>query len=271
MYLDSRISELGDVYWALGDEKWRESFELCLHGHGPDVFAHGKGPTGAIEPEFGSSIALATKFVASTLGERMTTEIYTLVHYTACMHEDGAICGGVWYPCDERGQFREAGFNLTSLIMMDSPLSEDRLDWLRYTHHVEAILERSGFHVRYWVPDMDRDSVASVVSGLFRDFHHAIEIQNVVGLHGGDCDTSDTKLGLIAQLFCDLEYFHAFYDGNTRTNVLVLQKLLVETGFCPAIMNHWELLVSTPDDAIGLLRTGMDRWMGLVRKSGALL
>lgn len=66
---------------------------------------------------------------------------------------------------------------------------------------------------------------------------------------------------MIARLHKNLEYLHPFKDANTRTNLALLNKLLVEYGFEPVILDDPnQSYTQTVDEWAGLLQRGMDRW-----------
>ena len=81
----------------------------------------------------------------------------------------------------------------------------------------------------------------------------------------GHLDTPELKkekLLAIADLFQKLEFLHPFQDGQGRTDVILLSKLLCEYGFNPAIL--YDPYVSSYvslEDWYKYLELGMQEWL----------
>ncbi|MDP6709254.1 MAG: hypothetical protein QF893_23190, partial [Alphaproteobacteria bacterium] len=83
----------------------------------------------------------------------------------------------------------------------------------------------------------------------------------------------DDQLMEITRLVKWLEYCRPFYDGNTRNNILILNKLLVEYGFVPAILaQRNDAPFFTDGDWCHYIREGMRRWhlLSCLRQMGLL-
>lgn len=69
------------------------------------------------------------------------------------------------------------------------------------------------------------------------------------------------QLDTIASTHRKLENLHPFLDANTRTNRLILHKLLVEYGMTPVILeNPLDVHLKTDAEWAAILRDGMDQW-----------
>ncbi len=71
----------------------------------------------------------------------------------------------------------------------------------------------------------------------------------------------ERKLVLIENLFQNLEWLHPFRDGQGRTDLLLLAKLLSENGFTPAILDEpYMSSFSSREDWLAYLKEGMHKW-----------
>jgi hypothetical protein len=75
-------------------------------------------------------------------------------------------------------------------------------------------------------------------------------------------DKDERKLRLIADLYQKLEWLHPFIDGQGRTDLILLSKLLSEHGFNPAILDEPYVSSYVPlADWCKYLREGMSKWI----------
>jgi hypothetical protein len=73
--------------------------------------------------------------------------------------------------------------------------------------------------------------------------------------------TSDDKIIAIARLFQIVEWRHPFPDGQTRTDFILLNKLLCQHGFNPAILKYpFASSFSTLEGWVDYLKEGMEKW-----------
>ncbi|MEM1283137.1 MAG: Fic family protein, partial [Chlamydiota bacterium] len=76
-------------------------------------------------------------------------------------------------------------------------------------------------------------------------------------------NTAENELALkyIAELFQNLEWLHPFFDGQGRTDLVLLAKLLSENGFNPSILYNPYFSTFEPlDEWITYLKKGMELW-----------
>jgi fido (protein-threonine AMPylation protein) len=71
----------------------------------------------------------------------------------------------------------------------------------------------------------------------------------------------DEKIDAIADLFQLLEWLHPFFDGQGRTDLVLMAKLLSEQGFNPTILDQpytstWSSFPKWKE----YLRQGMEHW-----------
>lgn len=73
--------------------------------------------------------------------------------------------------------------------------------------------------------------------------------------------SEEAKLQAIAKLFQTLEWLHCYCDGQGRTDLILLAKLLCQHGFTPAIIDPlFASSTVTLDEWVICLKNGMERW-----------
>ncbi len=71
----------------------------------------------------------------------------------------------------------------------------------------------------------------------------------------------ERKLLLISNLYQNLEWLHPYPDGQGRTDLLLLAKLLSENGFTPALLDEpYMSSFSSRGDWLAYLKAGMQKW-----------
>lgn len=136
------------------------------------------------------------------------------------------------------------------------------------------------FRVRYFQQPRTRELVKAEINRLLENFYREMfplvsEKQELITAladkSDNDPDTGyriksveDRQLLMIARLYKRLEYLRPFVDGNTRLNGLVLNKLLVESGFVPAIVaQRNDAPFYTDNGWKKMLCEGMRRWQAI--------
>jgi prophage maintenance system killer protein len=100
-------------------------------------------------------------------------------------------------------------------------------------------------------PLNDPKQIEAVITQLFANFEKAVAQAN----------SQDEVIIAIADLFQMLEWLHAFVDGNSRTNLTLLSKLLADYGLNPPILEHpYVSLCWTLDAWVRYLKEGMTLW-----------
>ncbi len=114
----------------------------------------------------------------------------------------------------------------------------------------------------------DNFSFEEVIPQLFAEFNLSISEIDAKLLDPNEKvnheDLIEKKLILIADLYQKLEWFHPFPDGQGRTDVIDLGKLLAENGFNPPILDDpYASTYSTLSDWVAYLKEGMQKWRKL--------
>lgn len=98
------------------------------------------------------------------------------------------------------------------------------------------------------------DKIAHI---FFEDFNQQIE----------QAKTKDEKITIIADLFQKIEWLHPFVDGQGRTDLVLLAKLLTENGIHPAILREpYVSSMSTLSEWNASLLEGLELWEREVEK-----
>jgi hypothetical protein len=257
-------ADLRKTFDGLQEEIWRQYIDLRRQHFGSAVFdkgLHGKPP----EPGYLGSMGAAHKEAAGTLGERMTVTSYERLQARTRGH--GGPEGAGWSAATDRVNASSAGAGPEFAGAYDRfSKARSREELQDRAAEAEALgvplfgtIESLEFHpmlsngtFKFAFTYGGKNEAASKerVHRLFDDFYGAVE----------DADDAG-RLRLIAGLHKQLEYLHPFVDANTRTNLLVLNKLLVEYGFTPVVLDNPNLsYTQTTDEWAALIDKGMQRW-----------
>jgi len=100
------------------------------------------------------------------------------------------------------------------------------------------------------------ETIEEIVNKLFDEYYKTVE-QPTSSVE----KKQELTLNAIAALFQKLEWLHPFADGQGRTDLILLSKLLVEQGFTPAILyDPYFSTTSTLNDWVDYLKQGMVIW-----------
>jgi hypothetical protein len=250
---------------AIGPEIWRQYIDLRRQHHGSAVFdqgLHGKPP----EPGYLASMRSAHRLARDGLGERMTAQSYAEIQAASRAHSDDDAMAG-WSSSTDRvnadrstaGVDFEAQVRNAWATSATAPEAWEKVqalglpmgDTFKLTTHPLTI----NFEFKY--EGKSEEASRARIQKLFDDFYATLR-------------TTGTPLREIARLHKNLEYMHAFKDANTRTNLVVLNKLLVECGYNPVVLDDPnQSYTQTIDEWEALLDRGVRRWRA-IRRAPAL-
>jgi len=118
------------------------------------------------------------------------------------------------------------------------PLGVSRIAYLT-RHHEKIQIGYKGINLSH------------IVERLFAEYSKKIS----------ECRTDKEKIRCIADVFQVLEWTHPFKDGQGRTDLILLSKLLAENGLNPPILDKpYFSSVSTLDDWADYLEKGIIKW-----------
>jgi hypothetical protein len=244
---------------ALGADIWRQYIDLKRQNFGSAVFdqgLHGKTP----EPGYLASMAAGHKAARNAIGLRMTAAWYESLQALTRAHSNDATMAG-WSSSTDRVKPSQATAGPRFLNEMNQGMGGNAQQfWDRFTAIDIPMGDTFTMHplgqtIQFAFTYAGKSEAASKarIQKLFDDFY-------------ADLRTSNQPRWLVARLHKNLEYMHAFKDANTRTNLVVLNKLLVECGFDPVVLDDPNLsYTQTVDEWEDLLRRGNLRWREIRR------
>ncbi|MDP2710419.1 MAG: Fic family protein [Solirubrobacteraceae bacterium] len=258
--LATETQNLKNKFDGIQDEIWRQYIDLRRQGFGSAVFdrgLHGKPP----EAGYLASMAAAHKFAHGLIGQRMTADLYEqLQQLTRAHSDDEAMAGwsshtdhvnadrstaGTQFEADIRKAWEPNDVDEAYRLAQEMGLPMG--DTFTMIPHPATI--NFSFHYK------DKGEAASKarIDRLFEDYYRQLH-------------ETDEPLRAISALHKNLEYLHAFKDANTRTNNIVLNKLLVECGFNPVVLDDPnQSYTQTIGEWETLLKRGMKRWRAIGR------
>lgn len=214
--------EAGGLYDSLGSEKWREFIDQKDHEAALDEFRNEKidhpgkyydyqrGGDGLIKKSDAfKDFMIADAFTRSRIGRKVTADEYIHMHDLAY----------------------ESGGNLNQGLRTDEVtwgLPGDATEKQRSNIRDKGLTVESG-KGRYDVTaPMPPGGIKNRIKTLLENYYKSQEAA------GSDIE----KFENIINLYQQLEALHAFKDGTSRTNHLLLNKLLSEHGLGPAILRE---------------------------------
>ncbi len=232
---------LKKMYWGLGKEnKWMESIDGIYHYLGKTVFDEGlHGSTK--EPGFIDSMEKSFIFVQDFLQSKIDADWYLKLHKVTCAHFNGKATNTLMGQ-EKVGIFRGALDNVIWQPNCSSyPVSKEAIAEFQALDR-ELKTEFGEFNglgeiedqpnperpVKFCYKRMDSDVVRRIFDKFVKEFYQEIDKST----------TADEKLWAIAGLHQRLEWLHPVKDGTSRTNIAMMNKLLTQYGFHPAILER---------------------------------
>jgi hypothetical protein len=114
------------------------------------------------------------------------------------------------------------------------------------------------------IVDYEQPKFNHIVDCLFSEFNQQMAKLFQLQKTNKPEEIMEKKLELIADLFQKLEWLHPFQDGQGRTDLILLSKLLSEYGFNPPILMEPYVSSYVPlNDWVKYLKEGMKDWQKL--------
>lgn len=244
------------------DQAWRESVDLKHQKFGPKVYDTGVHHTPPrpeyIEPGAADSIATARAHVMAALGTPLTVEKYRQINEFATPPKISSSWRSESHNEIEIGvaknTFKDQRRNMKMTLDMQSA---SRIDGDRRGRAEMSVSTFPGDVAdTHRIALMRRPTaeVQAMVADILQTYYRKIET----------AEDRSGRLKIIAETHQLLERLHAFKDANTRTNLLVLNKLLTEQGYHPVILDdpNTSYLVST-EEWVTEIERGLQRWKDL--------
>ncbi len=217
------------IYDMLGPtEKWREHVDAAHHVHGKNVYVkglHGHTP----DPNYNRAMMDADRHIRSTFGRPLTFDDYDRTHTLAMPDKTDAFAANF-----RRGELpigtRENRFNSPQ-----NELEAENVAPFGGTAHVPPLVSTFAAAKAATPQDDGRAKItlADVVQGGNAREVYKGHVNGLLGAYYervGQAKNTRQKLGAIAHLHKSLENLHPYGDANTRTNRLVLNRMLAEQG-----------------------------------------
>lgn len=238
------------LYDRLGpNDKWREHIDGRHHHYGKNVYVkgrHGRKP----DPNYNTAMMEADRFIRSRIGKGFTAKDYRDLHFLTLPNKD------------DLGRFPRQG-----------PLP---IRFAGFKSRISTLAKENtspkGTGLPPLVKGFDRNSTYDVTGNIRGDHVVLAGIKNpetavekiLQAYHKriSDASTPDEKLGIIVETHKALENLHPYIDANTRTNRLVLNKMLAENQL-PLTMLDNPLEVHHTDLKAwkASIQKGQDRWV----------
>lgn len=123
--------------------------------------------------------------------------------------------------------------------------------------------EKGEGYIRLHYLDIDHKLISMITNTVIDQYNQTMKnLNNKTKFSGTETrGQRKEKLRAIADLFQKLEWLHPFHDGQGRTDLVLLSKLLTENGFHPVIMQQpFTSSFSTLDEWVEELEKGLVAW-----------
>jgi hypothetical protein len=293
---EERNRKNGEKFLGLGDDKaWMEIIDGRYHDLGANTFDEGlhapvkedneeeddgvehfgddEDAEVYAEPGYLSSMMNARKYVANTMGQKMDDKYLEQIHNRSAAHKQNGDDYHSGYrnqndtevsvsysanTADEQGDY-EPGEPQTALEELDPNITRafhtEGFDIDNDESAVENAPETLGNEndLNLWFKTKSAEQVRAEVNKIMKDYYAAIKT----------AVTRRQKLVVVSTIHRRLENLHPFIDANTRTNRLVLHRMLVENGMSPVILeNPLEVHLKSNEEWADHLDEGMTKWEG---------
>jgi hypothetical protein len=232
-------NELSKTYFGLGEQKWMECIEGRYHHLGKYVFDRGTHQ-GTVEPGFIANMEESFRFIKNFINFKIDADWYLFLHKHTCAHFNGDpevfLMGqekvGVFRTSDDNIYCTLAGvYGVTpearvEFQALDQALKREFGDSYGLGEMVYTDATQTATRLNYKA--MSRDQVHRIFNKFLNEFYQEI----------GRATTPDEKLWAIAKLHQRLEWLHPVKDGTSRTSTALMNKLLTDYGFHPAILEY---------------------------------
>jgi hypothetical protein len=219
-----QLQTMREIYWALGDQKWKEYVDGRYHKHGRSVFANASHG-GSQELGYVDSQDRAAMYVGSTLGQKLTANMYLRIHSLVAGHfmgDDNNVCMNA----NNVGVFRR---DYISCKCSYGHISAEALNEIASIQPTLFTMTENadGEYTLHFIKRTS-DEIEKIFNQFTDEYYRNI----------ASASTSDEKLHAIAWFYKQLELLHPVWDGSGRSSYTVLQKLLVENCFTPTILHN---------------------------------
>jgi hypothetical protein len=225
---------------ALQADIWKQYIDLAHQKHDKlvyDTAAHRGGKEKDKEKGYIANMEAAHAYAGQHIGEKLDADSYDEIHARAMKHSKHVL--------------KEGGAHSYYVNRLTANMANAKLHAELKEHKLVTI-----------EPDPENDQLMRCVftygngdpvllkktlNAIFTEFYTAID--QIKDPEESAAQSSEERMGvikandtqriqLIAVLHKKLEYLHPYSDGNTRTNLVILNKVLSEYGFYPVIFSN---------------------------------
>lgn len=252
------LHQMRTCYWSLGQNKWQEGVEASLHQFGPMVFDQGLHG-GTVEGGFMQSWHNTARYLTHHFHRVFSAEMYLDIHRHACAHFTQSSQGTHMLP-ENVGRFRSIN---NSCHWNLSPNMHPTREAIQELAELNNLIHRKfGVNLARFVTNNDgtetllyetmpEETVRQIFQYFVDNFHEEINMAT----------TPNEKLVAIARLFRNSEWLHPVWDGTGRCDTFMLNFLLTQQGFHPAILpNPYIANLVSLKDWVNYLGNGLAEW-----------
>lgn len=282
--------EAQKTFLGLGKNSWKQVIDGEYHKYGPFVFDEALHKRKS-EPGFYDSLQKGLSFTSERITNPLTISFYKKLHKVVCSHFKGKE-NNTLMKAEEAGKFRNPKFtelgnpivptlktpiptnNLTQYeenrCLITQELSKNCND-LNVSIFAEFIINHDivtnpGFEYLFAIiySIYSAKELKKICKSLFDHYNTKIEELNSKIKASSNSSIHELlfeKIKIIAWLFQMLEWLHPFEDGQGRTDLILLGKLLSQEGLNPPILNAPYMSSIHPlEDWVEYLLEGIEKW-----------
>lgn len=287
------VMVMKEKFNRLGDQLWRQHIDWEDQEFGQNVYDEGLHG-GDVELGYIESALQAHEFAGRMLGMPLGIEEYEQLFFSGRRHVQKSIR----YDTTPRNLWRlkallepdvHADMDPEHIryiphyhweVMAFNYLREKYSDIFMKDNLLIAnyLYAKYGENIKITKKLLDKEFMRCQIN-FFNEYHTDVEIRHAINkklaefyknmgalgfdMQMGQVATGNEEAGLleIAKLTRWLEILHPFIGGNTRHNIILLNKLLIEAGFCPIILsNRNDAPYRSARGWMEQILTGMLRW-----------
>jgi hypothetical protein len=256
-------AEFAEIYWGLGENKWKEGIDGVHQSFGAEVYDLGLHKKYA-EPGYLIGLNKAYQFLSSHANQMLSCQFYLSLHKALCGHFKGKATNTLMGQ-EKVGVFRDSEDILTATfaepdyLMTQSAINEfnDLNGELTLIFGASfrigdlILRQKSPRSVTIYYHQFSKEQVAIVFNYFLRHFFSDIR-------HAA---TDESKVRAIAKFIQRLEWLHSVRDGCGRTDTALLNYLLTIYELNPVLLK-FPYITSCKglDEVVLLLMAGMEEW-----------
>lgn len=250
------IARAKRTHMALGDENWREMIRGAHQDQGAKKSHYDSDKSMGSQPKNGKVYSTswedANNELHQGLGTRLTLDRLKQIHDRSSKHLS---------PIPWRNERSGDGDGIINVELDPRSASAKGIGEFRASQGMtyKGTTPDTNIGNGQWVPGMAHiatkrmtsEAIQQVMTQIWDEYYHRIS---------GDHSEND-KIAIVADTIQKMGRLHAFENGNTRTNMLILNKLLLENGLNQAIINDpKDYYLKSLEEWIEEVKKGILKW-----------